>query len=107
MAGIDSSALLQRILAQDGSPGIGQSDLTQALERIDRLQVKMAVSPLVLTYTKSSRKLSLADRAFLFFRRHGARRCTPPGCAPCRSPTPRRAGGPGPGVEAGPGPGGA
>ena len=72
MAGIDSSALLQRILAQDGGAGIRQSDLTQALERIDRLQVKMAVSPLVLTYTKSSRKLSLADRAFLFFRRHGA-----------------------------------
>ena len=72
MAGIDSSILLQRILAQAGGDGIRQSDLTQALDRIDRLQVKIAVNPLVLTYSKSSRKLSLADRAFLFFRRHGS-----------------------------------
>jgi hypothetical protein len=26
----------------------------------------------VLTYNRSSRKLTLADRAFLFFRRHGS-----------------------------------
>ena len=72
MAGIDSNVLLQRILAQASGGGIRQSDLTQALERIDRLQAKISVKPLVLTYTKSSRKLSLADRAFLFFRRHGS-----------------------------------
>ena len=72
MAGIDSNALLQRIWAQAGGNGIRLSDLTQALERIDRLQVKIAVNPLVLTYNKPSRKLSLADRAFLFFRRHGS-----------------------------------
>jgi hypothetical protein len=63
---------LQRILAQAGGSGIRRSDLTQALERIDRLQANISVKPLVLTYTKSSRKLSLADRAFLFFRRHGS-----------------------------------
>jgi hypothetical protein len=72
MAGIDSNVLLQRILAQAGGSGIRRSDLTQALERIDRLQANISVKPLVLTYTKSSRKLSLADRAFLFFRRHGS-----------------------------------
>jgi hypothetical protein len=72
MAGIDSSVLLQRISGQGGSNGIRLSDLTQALDRIDRLQVKIAVNPLVLTYSRSSRKLSLADRAFLFFRRHGS-----------------------------------
>lgn len=72
MVGIDSNVLLQRILVQAGGEGIRQSDLTQALERIDRLQAKIAVKPLVLTYSKSSRKLSLADRAFLFFRRHGS-----------------------------------
>jgi hypothetical protein len=72
MTGIDSNVLLQRIWAQTGGNGIRLSDLTQALDRIDRLQVKIAVNPLVLTYTKSSRKLSLADRAFLFFRRHGS-----------------------------------
>ena len=48
------------------------SDLTQALDRIDRLQVKIDVRPPVLTYSKASRKLLfLADRAFLFFRRNG------------------------------------
>lgn len=72
LEGIDSAALLQRILAQKGGAAIRASDLTQALDRIDRLQVKIAVNPLVLTYSKSSRKLSLADRAFLFFRRHGS-----------------------------------
>jgi hypothetical protein len=70
--GIDSATLLRRILAQTGGSAIRASDLTQALDRIDRLQVKIAVNPLVLTYSKSSRKLSLADRAFLFFRRHGS-----------------------------------
>ena len=72
LQGIDSAALLQRILAQSGGEGIRASDLTQALDRIDRLQVKIAVNPLVLTYNRSSRKLSLADRAFLFFRRHSS-----------------------------------
>ncbi len=69
--GIDSAALLQRIGSQTNGSGIRASDLTQALDRIDSLQVKINVNPLVLTYSKSSRKLFLADRAFLFFRRHG------------------------------------
>jgi hypothetical protein len=41
------------------------SDLTQALGRIDRLQVKIDVRPPVMTYSKASRKLFLADPAFL------------------------------------------
>ena len=68
--GLDSAVLLQRIAAH-GAEAIRPSDLTQALDRIDRLQVKIDVRPPVLTYSKSSRKLTLADRAFLFFRRHG------------------------------------
>ncbi|QAY69739.1 hypothetical protein [Xylanimonas protaetiae] len=71
LAGIDSAVLLQRISAQEGGSGIRASDLTQALDRIDRLQVKIGVNPLVLTYNRSSRKLFLADNSFLFFRRHG------------------------------------
>lgn len=68
--GIDSAALLTAI-ADHGGHAIRPSDLTQALDRIDRLQVKIEVSPPVLTYSKASRKLFLADRAFLFFRRNG------------------------------------
>lgn len=68
--GIDSAALLARI-GEHGGGAIRLSDLTQALERIDRLQVKIDVRPPVLSYSKASRKLFLADRAFLFFRRNG------------------------------------
>lgn len=68
--GLDSALLLHRIVTELGAPGIRASDLTQALERIDRLQSKIAVHPPVLTYNKASRKLILADRSFLFYRRH-------------------------------------
>ena len=68
--GIDSAALLAAI-AEHGGQAIRPSDLTQALDRIDRLQVKIEVRPPVLTYSKAGRKLFLADRAFLFFRRNG------------------------------------
>ncbi|WP_138158215.1 hypothetical protein [Mycolicibacterium neoaurum] len=68
--GIDSAALLASI-DEHGGHAIRLSDLTQALDRIDRLQVKIEVRPSVLTYSKASRKLFLADRAFLFFRRNG------------------------------------
>jgi hypothetical protein len=68
--GIDSAALLS-LIADHGGEAIRLSDLTQALDRIDRLQVKIDVRPPVLTYSKASRKLFLADRAFLFFRRNG------------------------------------
>lgn len=74
LRGLDSADLLARVLAQPGGSAIRASDLTQALDRIDRLQVKIKVNPLVLTYNRSSRRLYLADRAFLFFRRHGGPR---------------------------------
>lgn len=66
--GIDSAKLLERIA--ENAPSIRQSDLTQALERVDRLQVKIQVNPLVLSYSKDGRKVYLADRAFLFFRKY-------------------------------------
>jgi hypothetical protein len=67
--GIDSRELLKRIQA-DGSE-MRQSDLTQALDRIDRLQVKIGVRPQVLTYNRDRRRLFLADRSFLFYRKYG------------------------------------
>jgi hypothetical protein len=71
--GMDSAELLTRVQGY-GSGQIRASDLTQALDRIDRLQVEINVTPPVLSYNRSSRKLTLADRAFLFFRRHGTPR---------------------------------
>lgn len=68
--GIDSADLLGRI-GEHGDTAIRASDLTQALDRIDRLQVKIAVSPPVLTYNRHSRRIFLGDRSFLFFRKYG------------------------------------
>lgn len=68
--GIDSKELLGRITSRGGG-AIRQSDLTQALDRVDRLQVKIGVRPPVLTYNRRSRRLFLADRSFLFYRQHG------------------------------------
>jgi hypothetical protein len=71
IAGIDSAHLLQRVSDHQGGESIRASDLTQALERIDKLQLKIGVNPLVLTYNRSDRKLFLADRSFMFYRAHG------------------------------------
>ncbi|MBF0671352.1 MAG: hypothetical protein IR160_02060 [Salinibacterium sp.] len=65
--GIDSRQLLTNI----DSEGIRLSDLTQALERIDRLQVKIDISPPVLTYHRAGKRVQLVDRSFLFYRKYG------------------------------------
>jgi len=65
--GLDSAELLNRV-----GHGIRQSDLTQALVRVDRLQTKIGISPPVLTYSSASRKVFVVDRSFLFYRRYGA-----------------------------------
>lgn len=66
--GIDSRVLLSNI----NNDGIRLSDLTQALERIDRLQVKIEISPPVLTYHRAGKRVQLVDRSFLFYRKYGA-----------------------------------
>lgn len=71
LRGLDSAELLRRITSLSGGDGIRQSDLIQALERIDRLQVKIGINPLVLTYSRSGRTISVADRSFCFYRKHG------------------------------------
>jgi hypothetical protein len=69
--GIDSRELLTRIQAASPNTTIRQSDLTQALDRVDRLQVKIEIRPQVLTYNRDRRRLFLADRSFLFYRKYG------------------------------------
>lgn len=66
--GVDSRALLSSI----GNDGIRLSDLTQALERIDRLQVKIEIAPPVLTYHRPGKRVQLVDRSFLFYRKYGS-----------------------------------
>jgi hypothetical protein len=70
LEGIDSSDLLAQIADTGNGSNIRQSDLTQALDRVDRLQAKIGVRPLVLTYDRDRRRLFLADRSFLFYRRY-------------------------------------
>lgn len=68
--GIDSQDLLDRV-GEHSPYEVRATDLTQALDRIDRLQVRIDVHPPVLSYNRSGRKLFLADRAFLFYRKYG------------------------------------
>jgi len=72
LAGIDSRELLRRIEEDGPKATIRQSDLTQALDRVDRLQAKIGVAPIVLTYNRDRRRLFLADRSFLFYRKYGS-----------------------------------
>lgn len=71
LAGIDSAALLAEIAKHEGDAQIRASDLTQALDRIDRLQAKIQINPPVLSYNRVGRRVFLGDKSFLFFRHYG------------------------------------
>jgi hypothetical protein len=50
---------------------IRRSDLTAALQRLNRLQQDRKVSPLVLSYNDATKELQLVDRELLFYRKYG------------------------------------
>jgi hypothetical protein len=64
--GLPKETLLRRI--QQRESRVRMSDLSAALNKLDRLQSERDISPLVLTF--SGGKVSLVDRELLFFRRH-------------------------------------
>ncbi|MBI4093257.1 MAG: hypothetical protein HY420_05020 [Candidatus Kerfeldbacteria bacterium] len=69
--GISYHSLLERIRSKAGSGvTIRQSDLTSALDRVERLQAKKRVTPLLVSYSKNVRKLFLNDREFMFYRKY-------------------------------------
>jgi hypothetical protein len=68
--GIAYTTLFDRIQANAGAKTIRQSDLTSALDKVERLQARKGVTPLLVSYSKSLRKLFLNDREFLFYRRY-------------------------------------
>lgn len=69
--GIGLTPLLERIQSNAASDLIiRQSDLTQCLERIERLQANRSITPLLVSFSKSLRKLFLNDREFLFYRKY-------------------------------------
>ncbi|GAA1854982.1 hypothetical protein [Asanoa iriomotensis] len=68
--GISAKDLHDRITAI-GESKITRTSLLRALARIDRLQAKMEIKPIVLTYNSHSQRVFVVDRSFLFFRKYG------------------------------------
>lgn len=72
ISGIPYHLLLERIQLKAGPDiTIRQSDLSSALDRVERLQSRKRVTPLLVSYSKSVRKLFLNDREFMFYRKYG------------------------------------
>lgn len=67
--GISYTILLERIKKNALPKDIRQSDLTSALDKVERLQGKKGVTPLLISYSKNLRKLFLNDREFMFYRK--------------------------------------
>jgi hypothetical protein len=70
LKGLHYSTLFDRV--QRYNPRVRQSDLTAALQRLNRLQEDRSISPLILSYNPKSRLVQLIDRELLFYRRYGA-----------------------------------
>lgn len=69
--GIPRSELLIRMQKHnEGGKEIRQADLTQVLDRIERLQTERGITPLLASYSKDLQKLFLNDREFLFYRKY-------------------------------------
>lgn len=68
--GISYEILLEKIQKDAGTVVIRQSDLTSALDKVERLQARKGVTPLLVSYSKDLRKLFLNDREFMFYRKY-------------------------------------
>lgn len=68
--GLHYSVLYDRV--QKYNSRVRQSDLTAALQRLNRLQEDRSISPLVLSYNTKSRLVQLIDRELLFYRKYGS-----------------------------------
>ncbi len=69
LGGLHYNVLYDRV--QQYNPRVRQSDLTAALQRLNRLQEDRSISPLVLSYNPKSRLVQLVDRELLFYRKYG------------------------------------
>jgi hypothetical protein len=67
--GINRADLLTRIQVYETR--IRLSDLSAALNKIDKLQAARSISPLILSYNPNTQKIQLVDREFLFYRKYG------------------------------------
>jgi|WetSurMetagenome_2_1015567.scaffolds.fasta_scaffold20326_3 hypothetical protein len=69
ISGISYESLFERIQKEAGRITVRQSDLTSALDKVERLQARKGVTPLLVSYSKDLRKLFLNDREFMFYRK--------------------------------------
>lgn len=67
--GIPSHTLLKEV-QELSEEDVRQADLTQCLDRIERLQASKKITPLLVSYNNTLRILTLMDREFLFYRRY-------------------------------------
>jgi hypothetical protein len=66
--GLNREEILTRI--NQCEPTVRLSDLSAALNRLDKLQGERSISPLILSFNPDSRKVQLVDRELLFFRKY-------------------------------------
>ncbi len=67
--GLHRDEILIRI--NQSQPQVRLSDLSAALNKLDKLQADRSISPLILSYNPDSRKIQLVDRELLFYRKYG------------------------------------
>ena len=70
ISGISYDDLFHRIQKDTGGEKVRTSDLTSALDKVERLQARKGVTPLLVSYSKDLRKLFLNDREFMFYRKY-------------------------------------
>jgi len=69
MRGLNRKIILERVNRYEAKARL--SDLSAALNRLNRLQQNRSISPLVISFNPESRKLLLVDRELLFYRKYG------------------------------------
>jgi hypothetical protein len=69
LTGLHYNVLYDRV--QQYNSRVRPSDLTAALQRLNRLQEDRSISPLVLSYNPKTRLVQLVDRELLFYRKYG------------------------------------
>lgn len=67
--GLHRDEIMTRI--NKSEPQVRLSDLSAALNRLDKLQADRRILPLILSYNPDSRKIQLVDRELLFYRKYG------------------------------------
>ncbi|MEH2297718.1 MAG: hypothetical protein V7K88_01250 [Nostoc sp.] len=67
--GLNRDTIVSRI--NESKPKVRLSDVSAALNRLEKLQSERSISPLIISYNRESRKVQLVDRELLFYRKYG------------------------------------